>query len=195
MRYSAYYIMDPIIRINKFVEDYIPIDKYAASTIIEHNFIDACIQELNLSMYNSDMIYKLINLMDVPNNFIISTMDLRTWNIIDCDNSTLIDTYKGIENIDWMYRSGPESSNGMYITLYYFNKIITIQGDNNLIASICAIYVGIKLLKNKLMLQVAQNTTFSALDAFANLHLTNYKSLSESSSDNDQTDNQEYFII
>lgn len=201
--------MEPIIIINNFVDKYMPVDQTKTIGYINNEFIDACIQELKLSHYNSNMIHKLINILEVPNSFLISLTELKQWLIIsnEINSDIVIMTYNGVANIDWKYLVSPDGTNTMIINLNHFKKIITVQGDDHLISYISAIYAGLQLLQYKLKMQKALNCTTSALDAFARMALTKRRSLSDDESDGSTDsesdskpyiqidDNQEYFII
>jgi len=69
--------MEPIIIITRFVDTYNTYDKNKSAGYINNQFIDACIGELRLTEYNSDMIHKLINTLEVPNSFLISLLELN----------------------------------------------------------------------------------------------------------------------
>lgn len=201
--------MEPIIIVKQFVETYNIVDQTKSTGYINNRFIDVCITELKLSHYNSDMIHKLINILEIPNSFLISLMELKQWSIINNQINSLIiiETYNGIKDIDWKYGSTPDSKNEIFINLNYFKKIITVQGDKLLFSYLSAIYAGLQLLQYKLKMQKALNCTTSALDAFAKMALTKRRSLSDDESDGSTDsesdskpyiqidDNQEYFII
>lgn len=201
--------MEPIIIINNFVDKYMPVDQTKTIGYINNEFIDACIQELKLSHYNSNMIHKLINILEVPNSFLISLTELKQWSIIsnEIDSVNMIMSYNGVVDIDWKYLVSPDGSKIMTINLNHFKKIITVQGDKHLITWLSAIYAGLQLLQYKLKMQKALNCTTSALDAFAKMALTKRRSLSDDESDGSTDsesdskpyiqidDNQEYFII
>lgn len=201
--------MEPIIIINNFVDKYMPVDQTKTIGYINNEFIDACIQELKLSHYNSNMIHKLINILEVPNSFLISLTELKQWLIIsnEIDSVNMIMSYNGVVDIDWKYLVSPDGSKIMTINLNHFKKIITVQGDKHLITWLSAIYAGLQLLQYKLKMQKALNCTTSALDAFAKMALTKRRSLSDDESDGSTDsesdskpyiqidDNQEYFII
>lgn len=201
--------MEPIIIVKQFVETYNIVDQTKSTGYINNRFIDVCITELKLSHYNSDMIHKLINILEIPNSFLISLMELKQWSIINNQINSLIiiETYNGIKDIDWKYGSTPDSKNEIFINLNYFKKIITVQGDKLLFSYLSAIYAGLQLLQYKLKMQKAIINTTSALDAFARISLTKCRSLSDDESDGGTDsesdskpyiqidDNQEYFII
>lgn len=201
--------MEPIIIINDFVNQYMPVDQNKSIGYINNEFIDACIKELKLFHYNSNMIHKLIHILEVPNSFLISLTELKQWSIIsnEIDSVNMIMSYNGVVDIDWKYLVSPDGSKIMTINLNHFKKIITVQGDKHLITWLSAIYAGLQLLQYKLKMQKALNCTTSALDAFAKMALTKRRSLSDDESDGSTDsesdskpyiqidDNQEYFII